>query len=177
MFRKVSKVSNSPVYLRKCESYSTADIAAALGRTSQAVTKAIRDSGIAQPCSKRAGYRLSAEQVTAIAEIFDVQVEFEELESEDKGQAVPDSDSEMTRSLVETLQAQLGQKDAQIAELNQRLEQALKQNAELTNLLTSLTDANKALSAATAAKSLTVNRDSLALQQPKRGFFKRLFGK
>lgn len=178
-------MANSVIYLQERESYSTAEVAAALGRTPQSVTKAIRGLGLETLKTKRAGYRLNAEQVAAIADSFEVHIEFQKPEGTKEEKASADDGNQALQGLIEALQTQLERKDEQIKKLNEMLERAdaqnvrlLEQNAEFTALIASLTDTNKALSAACAARAITENQDALAIQQPvKKTFFQRLFNR
>lgn len=144
--------------------YTTSEAAALFDVTRQSIGNAIRGLRIDALKGKR-GYLLTVEQMNALAEHFGA----EPIKAEPQTR-----DNQALAEAVKALTAQLEMKDKQIQGYQ---EEVLKLNDQISSLL----ETNKALSASNALQVAADKKEKLLAepkeeQEPKKGFWKRLFG-
>lgn len=153
---------------------TTKFLAETLGYTQQSIRNAFEALGI-EPSKSSKGYVLTAEQATSVARHFGKDIDFaafgaQEAEQQEKDESQePEpfqiNERELFQSIVQTLQQQLEEKDKQIERLQTQLD--------------TLLETNKAISASSAAKQVAETKELLIAdkaEEPKKGFFARLFG-
>lgn len=155
--------------------FTTKFLAETLGYTQQSIRNAFEVLGI-EPSRSSKGYVLTAEQATSVARHFGKDIDFTTTEAEEADQQQEKDESqepepfqiderELFQSVIQTLQQQLEQKDKQIDRLQAQLDMVI--------------ETNKAISASSAAKQVAETKELLIadkVEEPKKGFFARLFG-
>lgn len=150
---KMAQNEKTPV-----QKFTTKFLAETLGYTQQSIRNAFEALGI-EPSKSNKGYVLTAEQATSVARHFGKDIDFAAFEQQET------EPQDLLQNVIQILQQQLEEKDKQIERLQ--------------NQLDTLLETNKAISASSAAKQVAETKELLIAdkaEEPKKGFFARLFG-